>query len=335
MTRQEKIVIFVKRKPAQFSVQFAFCECFLNQIWTFFSISLIEINNSNMFKDKTNDSMSAPKMSYFSDIDLATLHRSRLNERIQYKLSWFNRRQKYYIPTARNNANHRDNATTASSPPSPSPPPSLHSSPPSPSPSPSQSHTIKTYANHKFSVNRHKKTPLCQPINGLNGEMTASHSIHDSSNTKITTNQTNFNNQKMPSPINNFVQPHTNGRVDLTKDERYAQTNKHKIVVKRVPDTVTTSDNPIKTTTPCQVNSSEYETQPVINSSSQISVKSYDPIVRKTVIDRVAQAKHLPGDVIGGNACDMVHTKAVPANEEAALEEDLNLPHRKRSGTWP
>lgn len=38
-----------------------------------------------------------PKMAYFSDVDLATLDRSRLNERIQYKLSLFNRQQQKHL----------------------------------------------------------------------------------------------------------------------------------------------------------------------------------------------------------------------------------------------
>lgn len=51
-------------------------------------------------------------MSYFSDIDLATLHQSRLNERIQYKLSWLNGRQKYSLPiTTTTNTLKQKNAT--------------------------------------------------------------------------------------------------------------------------------------------------------------------------------------------------------------------------------
>lgn len=66
-----------------------------------------ERHSATMFKTKLSEpSMNIQKMSYFSDIDLATLHRSRLNERIQYKLSWFNRRQKYNIPVAANREKH-------------------------------------------------------------------------------------------------------------------------------------------------------------------------------------------------------------------------------------
>lgn len=58
------------------------------------------IKNQKSSQPKCDAVGLSAKVSYFSDIDLATLHRSRLNERIQYKLSWLNGRQKCTIPLA-------------------------------------------------------------------------------------------------------------------------------------------------------------------------------------------------------------------------------------------
>lgn len=59
-------------------------------------------------------------MSCLSDIDLATLHRTRLEERVHYKLSWWTRRltdkqtNNYYRQSQMNNMNRTTNVTIIS-----------------------------------------------------------------------------------------------------------------------------------------------------------------------------------------------------------------------------
>lgn len=233
-----------------------------------------------MFKEKTNEShsMNTPKMSYFSDIDLATLHRTRLNERIQYKLSWFNRRQKYYIP-----------------------PTSKHTS-------------IKTIADQKYKTDvdkSRKSTPNItstiekkSTLNHKNGSKHNTKSICVNKNSPLTVTTTTAS-----ATATNYSIRNLNHCDNSTKD---AQNN---TISNTINNQVNDVDKPLADID-------------VPLASSAVSLASSDPDTMKciTVKHSALHSKCLTGDAINRNA-------RITSNQ--CVEEDLNVPHRNRSGTWP
>lgn len=293
-----------------------------------------------MYKEKTNESQSlnTQKMSYFSDIDLATLHRSRLNERIQYKLSWFNRRQKYYIPPA-NQMYHRDNGSVLN----------------------------RTNGNvgggggvsQKFGVD--PKKPYKSLSNGVNfiSEKSSS-SVPNHNGNRLTTNR-----HRRSACVNNrsLSTASLNGG-NVTRNSNHCDNSTGKdIDCARTMDEITVNkcqnqnnNNDISNT----VNNGTNEKQQSLVSPSSIL---FDPDSRKIDANRSGCGGDSADDGGGVNGSGTVHAKCLsgdainrstrtmtdkttgdchyPCNETAstivdqALTDDLNLPHRKRSGTWP
>lgn len=298
-----------------------------------------------MFKEKTNESHSinASKMSYFSDIDLATLHRSRLNERIQYKLSWFNRRQKYYIPPT-------GNQTATPTP-------------------------IKTYTNSKFNSNHKKAIPSCQSSNVSSEHAKSSNKAYNNNNcnnhksamstTATTTTTTakiacNGKQKSQQMPIDQFKRD-SNHYDNSTEDAKYGQRDKLTIL-KRTHLNSKSDENmaQIAVTNNCMKNKLAKNTTlfnhtnksnkssntftTTCASSSCISLASGDLDSQKSNASHsTVHEKCLSTETINRNTNNMSnHMGNIPfpcsetANaQQAAIEEDLKLPHRKRSGTWP
>lgn len=296
-----------------------------------------------MFKEKTNESHSvnASKMSYFSDIDLATLHRSRLNERIQYKLSWFNRRQKYYIPPTGNQTCHRENAT--------------------PTPIKSDSNS-KSNANHK-KANEYAKNPN---IAYNNNNCINQKSAVSTATNRQRKNACNVQQQSQQMPIEQSIRD-LNQNDNSTEDEKYGHRDKITIL-KRTHLNSKSHENmaQIAVTNNCMRNKVEKNTTLINHTnknnnsgttttttttdsatcvlSSCISLASGDADSQKSNVDhRTVHGKCLSADTINRNTNNMSnHTGNIsyPCSEtaiaqQAAIEEDLKLPHRKRSGTWP
>lgn len=283
--------------------------------------------------------MSTQKMSYFSDIDLATLHRSRLNERIQYKLSWFNRRQKYCIPAASKSVRKRDNASTT------------------PTPIPTATQKIKTHANNIHKCNTNAKN-TCQSINGLNGMKASNMSSNDLA--KITTSVANrprkngyTNNGRCKkktlfSSINASADRSNYSSDDSTtiaNEIVYLKHNEPEIL-NRIHGMAQSLVNNSTITKNCE----EIQTQTSSNQSIDPNVdlskrqNSVDCHTAKcssdesAVINRSKQMQNVMSNkrngipLVGATGSD----KPVCVEQIAAIEEeDLELPHRKRSGTWP
>lgn len=265
-----------------------------------------------MFREKTNEShsMATPKMSYFSDIDLATLHRTRLNERIQYKLSWFNRRQKYYIPAG--------NQT-------------CHVKP------------IKIDSNAKSRANYNKNIST----NGFN----------ENTNT-IYKNNNNIDNQKAVSSnrertINasiNHSKQNTNHYDNGNENEIY---NHCDMILKRTQQNNCRNKNASSKHASTNNGVNKIEANPSLTNnmimnnntcvtSSCVSLPSIDLNSKKSNVvsneDKICKS----ADQINQNACNKSnHTTEIPIpcdegnTQPGAIEDDLKLPHRKRSGTWP
>lgn len=253
-----------------------------------------------MFKESTDPQlMNTHKMSYFSDIDLATLHRSRLNERIQYKLSWFNRRQKYYIPPTGNQASHRD--TTM--------------------------HPNKTYTNHKFA-------------NSLS-EQSASNVVHETrSNDQIQTKnrpRKNLCSAKKQTSFNGSIR-NVNHCDNATGEETKGHSNK--ITILNRTSKINGSSEQL-TLTNHRMNENE-KNQSLASTNTYVSSVSV-ALASGDADAQQSNAKHCAGpenclsaDLINKKTQDIPFrcNEATPV-ERAAIEEDLELPHRKRSGTWP
>lgn len=262
-----------------------------------------------MFKEKTNEShsLNAQKMSYFSDIDLATLHRSRLNERIQYKLSWFNRKQKYCIPRNEHQSRHRDN---------PIPP-------------------IKTTTNHHtFRLNH--KTPYqmqnnSNVINEKNPSNTASNDIYNRNNATTDRPKKSASNGKVPSTIDNHCDKSTEETridcIEITTHKRPHATRNNS----------TLTNNRVNKIDLSQSLADSYV------SSAPVTLASGDADLFKNRMNRnLVHGKCSSGEQISRNAHNMSNaTGDIPcpcteaSSADHAHDGDLNLPHRKRSGTWP
>lgn len=273
-------------------------------------------------------------MSYFSDIDLATLHRSRLNERIQYKLSWFNRRQKHSMPVASKSVCQHDNPTTA----------------------PTTVQKISAYAkkHHKFNANA-KAT--CQSINGLAG-MKAS-DIRSNDQTKITA--TPINRQRKNGYTNNNTATSTKVNNPTTSFNdlmnRWNRTMESTAPAKMANELIDRKHH-FKSAIPSRPSSGVNQSQITKWNKCEQNQTSANSIETMTA-DRCTSA-----DPIGmgssnrpnGGSCRtgeftssrdaangvMLNKKNVipltdaTAQRNAAIDEhDLEIPHRKRSGTWP
>lgn len=280
--------------------------------------------------------MSTQKMSYFSDIDLATLHRTRLNERIQYKLSWFNRRQKYCIPAANKSVRKRDNST------------------------PTQTQNVESYASNDHKFNANAKHTL-QSINGLNGMKGSNMSGNDLA--KITTtattnrqrkngyNNSSRNKKKTLTSVNNKnnSSDHLNHLDDTkTKANEFGHLKRNEpAILNRTHGMNQLLDNNSTYTKQSARNCDKIETLTssnqsierfITNNSNVDSSKRQNSAManRTTQLNDVMSNKR---NVIrsggGGGASANIDTPTIVEQIAAIEEEDLELPHRKRSGTWP
>lgn len=253
-------------------------------------------------------------MSYFSDIDLATLHQSRLNERIQYKLSWFNRRQKYYIPAP---VNQRNNQKTS----------------------------IKNQPSYKFSMDSKKP---CKSINGtsLISEKKPLNNLNNNNNN----NENNFaaNKQKKnacvikktsSTNINSFNQKsnHCDNSTDVCVNIDEINTQKN------LKQNNHSSTSLVKN----QLNNVK-KLESMANKHVQSSTISLASIESNSVENdfkhNAAHAKCLSGDAINKNAKTTLNDQMVnttfscnnsSTTDQQAIENLDLIPHRKRSGTWP
>lgn len=292
-----------------------------------------------MFKEKTNEpqSMNTQKMSYFSDIDLATLHRTRLNERIQYKLSWFNRRQKYYIPptaaatattaaAANQQSYHRDTQKTIGV--------SQkfgiveQKKPYKKSNSESTFITQKSplsAANNKFTTTNRQRKPICiskrsSSALSLNGTSFSTRIANQCDNSKdVNVHIDEITAHKRSNKNNNNILSNVNNRMNDKK--RQPLTDKH--VSSSSSSSSSNDPDSLKT----DANDSDRCGGDGVSDGSGTAV----------------HAKCLSGDAINRNTRMMTDKTGdchFPSTEtstivDQALDEDLNLPHRKRSGTWP
>lgn len=291
-----------------------------------------------------HDSMNTQKMSYFSDIDLATLHRTRLNERIQYKLSWFNRRQKYYIPpTANQNVNNK--ATGGGG---------------------GVSGGAGAGVNQKLGVVDHKKS--YKSANGTTFISEKNNTLSVSNNSNKTTAITN--RQRKSACINNrsassssLINGNRNGGRSFTKNLNHCDNSTGEdVCIDKIMANKRQNQN--NNNISCSVNSrmNEKQQNPLdnthVSSSTPVSLASDDPDSQKSdIIHRgsdggssdgvsvsgTVHTKYRSGDAINRNTQTMsektgdIHYPCTEtsASVDQALEEDLNIPHRKRSGTWP
>lgn len=257
------------------------------------------------------------KMSYFSDIDLATLHRTRLNERIQYKLSWFNGRNKYYIPPTGNQKYHRDNATNP----------------------------IKTNNDHRLST--YEKKTGQSIANGLS-KPKSSHLVrnnNNSNNQMQTTNvlRKNANQMKIQMPNGNPIRNHCDNAIE-------GKMNDHSDNITILTKTSRINGNcENQTVTNNKMKKMDEKQPPTSNTnvfSSSFPLSLDDRNSSKSCANQNSRReKYLLADTINRKSHDSIsnHTSDIsfPCNsdaatiENAAIEDDLKLPHRKRSGTWP
>lgn len=306
-----------------------------------------------MYKEKTNESQSlnTQKMSYFSDIDLATLHRSRLNERIQYKLSWFNRRQKYYIPPT-NQMYHRENRNVLN-----------------------KTNGCGNFGggggvSQKFGVD--PKKPYKSLSNGVNfiSEKNSS-SVPNHNGNRLTTNRY----RRSACLSNRSLSPLSTASLNggyATRNSNHCDNSTGKDI-----DCVDTMDEITVNKRKNQnnnngilniVNNGMNEKQQSLVSSSSVLLATNDLDSQKidanhsgcgadgNSIDNgggggvndsgTVHAKCLSGDAISNRSTRTMTDKTTgdchyPCNKTAStivdqvLTDDLNLPHRKRSGTWP
>lgn len=264
--------------------------------------------------------MSTQKMSYFSDIDLATLHRSRLNERIQYKLSWFNRRQKYCIPAASKSVCKRDNATTAAT----------------------ESQKIKSYANNNHTFNTKASSMSGSDLakdspTATNRQRKNGHTNNSCGRRKIA-----------QSPLNDSADrlSHSDESTTIANEIVYLKHNEPTILNRTHAMNQFGVNNNSRFAKRCARTCDEIETRPSSNQSTDrvtLNDPSVDPskqassvgsaaVNRTTQIHDVMSNKRSATPMAGANNVN----QPVTVDQIAAIEEeDLELPHRKRSGTWP
>lgn len=270
-------------------------------------------------------------MSYFSDIDLASLHRSRLNERIQYKLSWFNRRQKYCIPVASKSVCKSDNATT-------------------------EVQNIKPFANnnHKFNTNA-KST--CQPINRVN-EM----KVSDMSSDCLAKNKTTVmnrqrkngytkntcNKKKTLTSLNKSSNQlnHLDDSTTIANEIVYLRHNQSKIPSRTHEMNRLLVNNDSTFSKNCAHKRDKIETVSILNQSNERFTSSdpnVNPSKREHSVDSIAVNQTAQINDVMSNKRNMIPLAGANVDElviveqakASIVEEDLELPHRKRSGTWP
>lgn len=270
-----------------------------------------------------------PKMSYFSDIDLATLHRLRLNERINYKLSWFNRRQRHCSPAKSSKSiSQRNNAasTTTTS---------------------TTAQKIKSHAKNTHKLNTYAKE-TCQSINGL-AEMSASN-ISGNDFAKITATPTTNRqrNNGHTNNNNNDCSKKKTLRSFNTSIDRWNHVNESPAMTNEINDRkhhnynepampngmheINRSDAKCtKNQTPNSKSNESTDRFACDNSSNRQNSDSKSN-------DAVANRKTCTHDVTLNKKNVTTSTVDKPLMVEQIThidEENLELPHRKRSGTWP
>lgn len=295
--------------------------------------------DSSQLDKFVDSSMSTQKMSYFSDIDLATLHRSRLNERIQYKLSWFNRRQKYCIPAVTKSVCKRNNA-----------------------PPTTETQKLRSYANntHKFNANTKN---VRQSINGVN-EMEAP-ALNSSDEAKIAATAKNRqrkngytsdsrSKKKTSTSLNDSSERlnHLDASTTLANEIVYANHNEPAILSGTHVTNgllVKTNNNKNNKST-CTKTSArkcdEIEIRTSLNQTTDQLTRQNSHGCQRTkcssadsaAINRTTQTHDVSSNkrnairsAAGANIIAPVIVEQIAAIEE----EDLDIPHRKRSGTWP
>lgn len=253
--------------------------------------------------------MNTPKMSYFSDIDLATLHRSRLNERIQYKLSWFNRRQKYCIPATVNQTAYNQKP-------------------------------IKTTTNHRFDVEPKRTTNGA--ANGAIIREKNSLRPHINNTRKLSANRFGNSasiskNTSTSSTIGSFAPDHCDNStedvrrdIDGTRVAHQKQNSNH-------------NANEANNVTNKKRQSTVPNTQARASSRPLSLANAVNSVKKADAKHGTVLTKCLSGDAINRSANAMIdksndipYADAETHPSDQSIEEDLNVvPHRKRSGTWP
>lgn len=251
-------------------------------------------------------------MSYFSDIDLATLHRSRLNERIQYKLSWFNRRQKYYIPATVNQSSYNRN----------------------------NQKPIKTSANHTFDMDHKRVTNG----GGAAAIICEKNSFRQQMNNapKLITNRIrksasiNKNASTSSKSVDTFARNHCDNSTDVVGGHIDEMTLSHQ--KQSINHNASVTNNVSNKKRQSTVSDTQASSKPQSLAANDANLVKKPDAKHGTV-----HGKCLSGDAINRNAYTMTDkTNNIRCagtelqSSDQSIEEDLNaVPHRKRSGTWP
>lgn len=218
-------------------------------------------------------------MAYFSDIDLATLDRSRLNERIEYKLSLFNR-PNHTNPVYKTSNNHISNGSCY------------------------RNHqqvvdNRKNYASKLLATN--KKTSLQQHSTSATAKGTATESSTATISNQNQSNQNNNNNNSSNGSMSNYCNKVIKTK-QITRDSNDNKLNR--------------SFKSNTTTTNIDVNK---QNGPLFKQrSSKQSNGNYESLI--TTIDRRC---------VNDQQC------IADVTEQRSFANELSVPHRKRSVTWP
>lgn len=218
------------------------------------------------------------KMAYFSDIDLATLDRSRLNERIEYKLSLFNRPM-YTNPVYKTPNNHISNGSC--------------------------------YRNHQQVGDNRKDYYAIDKLMATNKKTSLQqHSTPATANACKPSTAVNSNPNHS---IQNNDDGSSNGSMSIETKQMARNSNDNNslnCILNRTTTTMTT------TTTNIDVNKQNTP------SFKQRSIKQSNAIHESliTAMDR---------ECVNDQRC------IADVTEQRSFANELSVPHRKRSGTWP
>lgn len=224
------------------------------------------------------------KMAYFSDIDLATLDRSRLNERIEYKLSLFNRPNHTANPVYKTPNKHTSNGGSC-------------------------------YRNHQQVVDNRKnyasKLLATNKKTSLQQHSTSAAATAIESSTTIISNQ-NHSDQNN----NNNGSNGSNGSIGSMS----SYCNK---VIKTKQMARNSNDNNLnrtlnKKTTATNIDVHKPNTPSFMQRSIKQSNGNYGSLI--TTMDR---------ECVNDERC------IADVTEQRSFANELSVPHRKRSGTWP
>lgn len=219
------------------------------------------------------------KMAYFSDIDLATLDRSRLNERFQYKLSLFNHHHHHH-------QNQNQSLT----------PSTIH-----------QHKSIKTKSNKSIdSIDNQRKFYAKNHLNGDNDQkhlvsISKRTNLNDKTNQMVT--KTNSNHGIHCDDDNSVIKIDS---IHLKQQPQLQQNQNHCVMINNKNQLNQLDKNTIKYLNHNNNNN--------INNTNKNINNNYESIIMSMEQDCIDQHRGI--DAIEQN-------------------DDLCVPHRKRSGTWP